>query len=242
MRKLPSMRMTRWPAAAAALAATAALATGCGSSDAGPEREVTVVGSGQVRGAPDILNADIGVEVTADNVSAAISRANDRAKAMTDAIIGAGATREDVRTTDVSIQPQYAGGQDGGNTVVGYRAGNSVRVVVRDLSKASGVLDSAIKAGGNETRLRSVSFAIDDNSQLLADARARAFADAKARAEQYAVLAGVRLTKVMTITEANSRDDDGAKLSGRDSAAQSVPLEPGTQTVTFTVKVTWGLG
>ncbi|MFD6154897.1 SIMPL domain-containing protein [Nocardia sp. NPDC060256] len=232
-------RMTHWPMVVAVLATATVVVTGCGSSDSGPEREVTVVGSGQVRGAPDILNADIGVEVTADNVSAAISRANDRAKAMTDAIVGAGATKEDVRTTDVSIQPQYAGGTD--NTVVGYRASNSVRVVVRDLSKASGVLDSAIKAGGNETRLRSVSFAIDDNSQLLADARARAFADAKARAEQYAVLAGVKLTKVITISEANSRDDNSAKMSTRDAAPQSVPLEPGTQTVTFTVKVTWGL-
>ncbi|MFI7003789.1 SIMPL domain-containing protein [Nocardia sp. NPDC050175] len=232
-------RMTRWPTVVAALATATVVVTGCGSSDSGPEREVTVVGSGQVRGAPDILNADIGVEVTADNVSAAISRANDRAKAMTDAIVSAGAIKEDVRTTDVSIQPQYAGGTD--STVVGYRASNSVRVVVRDLSKASGVLDSAIKAGGNETRLRSVSFAIDDNSQLLADARARAFADAKARAEQYAVLAGVKLTKVITISEANSRDDNSAKMSARDAAPQSVPLEPGTQTVTFTVKVTWGL-
>ncbi|MFC9435436.1 SIMPL domain-containing protein [Nocardia sp. NPDC057030] len=235
-------RMTRGVLPVAVLAAASVLGSGCGTGDSGAEREVTVVGSGQVRGAPDIVNADIGIEVTAEDVSAAITRANDKAKAMTDAIVGAGAIREDIRTTDVSIQPKYAGGPDGGNTVVGYRADNSVRVVVRDLSKASGVLDSAIRAGGNETRLRSVSFAIDDNSQLLADARARAFADAKARAEQYAVLAGVRLTKVITITEANGHDEASAKQSGRDAAAQSVPLEPGTQTVTFTVKVTWGLG
>nr|WP_194832707.1 SIMPL domain-containing protein [Nocardia sp. XZ_19_369] len=234
--------MTRWAAAGAAMAIGTVLMTGCGTEDTGPERHVTVVGSGQVRGAPDILNADLGVEVTAENVSAAIARANDKAKAMTDAVVGAGATREDVRTTDVSIQPQYSGGPTGGDTVIGYRATNSVRVVVRDLTKASGVLDSAIKAGGNETRLRSVSFAIDDNSQLLADARARAFADAKARAEQYAVLAGVTLTEVDTITEASSHDDDSAsKMSAQDAAPQSVPLEPGTQTVTFTVKVTWGL-
>ncbi|WP_069160743.1 SIMPL domain-containing protein [Nocardia altamirensis] len=235
-------RMTRWSAAVAVLAGAAVLVSGCGSADSGPQRDVTVVGTGQVRGAPDILNGDIGVEVTADNVSAAIARANEKAKAMTDAMVGAGAVREDVRTTDVSIQPQYAGGPNGGNTVVGYRATNSVRVVVRDLSKASGVLDSAIAAGGNETRLRSVSFAIDDNSKLLADARARAFADAKARAEQYAVLAGVKLTDVLTISEASTRDDS-PKTAARDAgSAASLPLEPGTQTVTFTVKVTWGLG
>ncbi|KIA64776.1 SIMPL domain-containing protein [Nocardia vulneris] len=223
---------------AAAVAAGAVLMTGCGKDESGPARDVTVVGTGQVRGAPDILNADLGVEVSADKVSAAITKANEKAKAMTDAMVAAGVTREDVRTTDVSIQPQYAGGSD--RTVIGYRAGNSVRVVVRELTKASGVLDAAIAAGGNETRLRGVSFAIDDNSQLLADARARAFADAKARAEQYAVLAGVQLSEVITISEASNRDES-PKYSARDAAPQSVPLEPGTQTVTFTVKVTWGL-
>ncbi len=61
-------------------AATAALTvslTACGSSD-NAAKEVTVVGSGQVRGAPDILNADIGIEVVAPDVSGAVSEANDK--------------------------------------------------------------------------------------------------------------------------------------------------------------------
>ncbi|QIS06579.1 DUF541 domain-containing protein [Nocardia brasiliensis] len=231
--------MTQWVAVAAAVTVSTVVLAGCGKDEPGAERDVTVVGTGQVRGAPDILNADLGVEVRADKVSAAVAKANEKAKAMTDAMAEAGVTREDVRTTDVSIQPEYAGGTDR-NTVVGYRAGNSVRVVVRDLAKASAVLDAAVAAGGNETRLRGVSFAIDDNSQLLADARARAFADAKARAEQYAVLAGVQLSGVRTINEASNREERPT-MSARDAAPQSVPLEPGTQTVTFTVKVTWGL-
>ncbi|MEV6431143.1 SIMPL domain-containing protein [Nocardia sp. NPDC051463] len=233
-------RNTRVTAAIAAAAGTAVLLSGCGRSDSGPDREVTVVGSGQVRGAPDTLNADLGVEVNADNVSAAIGGANDKAKAMTDTMVAAGLPREDARTTEVSIQPQYAGGPNGNQTIVGYRATNSLHIVVRDLSKASAILDSGVKAGGNETRLRGVSFALDDDSRLLADARSRAFDDAKSRAEHYAVLAGLKLTDVITITEASSRDDNPKAL--RDGAAESFALEPGTQTVTFTVKVTWGLG
>ncbi|MFI9506682.1 SIMPL domain-containing protein [Nocardia sp. NPDC052566] len=233
--------MTRGAAAIAAIAGTGLLLTGCGSADGGADRDVTVVGTGKVRGAPDSLNADIGVEVTADNVSAAISGANEKSKAMTDAMVAAGASREDIRTNDVAIQPQYANGPDGGNTVIGYRATNMVHVVVRDLPKASAVLDGAIKAGGNETRLRGVSFALDDNSKLLSDARARAFADAKSRAEQYAVLAGLKLKDVKTISEASNRDDiSNAKVAG--SAPDAFALEPGTQTVTFSVKVTWSLG
>ena len=58
------------PALAAAAALTFAL-TGCSSSDSA-DKVVTVVGSGEVRGAPDILNADIGIEVSAPDVSAAV--------------------------------------------------------------------------------------------------------------------------------------------------------------------------
>lgn len=221
-----------------AVVATGLLLTGCGSSDTGRERDVTVVGTGQVRGAPDILNADLGVEVTAANVSAAVTGANDKARAMTDAMVAAGAAREDIRTDDLAIQPEYA--QDG-RLITGYRATNMVHVVIRDLPKASAVLDAAVQAGGDDTRMRNVSFALDDNSKLLSDARARAFADAKSRAEQYAVLAGLKLKEVITISEADNRGDTPKGMAG-DGARESLSLAPGTQTVTFTVKVTWSLG
>ncbi|WP_280448329.1 SIMPL domain-containing protein, partial [Nocardia brasiliensis] len=94
--------------------------------------------------------------------------------------------------------------------------------------------------GGKEPGLGGVFFAIDENALRWPVARPRGFADAKARAEQYAVLAGVQLSGVITISEASDRDES-PKYSARDAAPQSVPLEPGTQTVTFTVKVTWGL-
>ncbi|MBF6175377.1 SIMPL domain-containing protein [Nocardia blacklockiae] len=223
--------------AVAALAGTTALLSGCGGSDhAEPSRDVTVVGTGQVRGAPDTLNADLGVEVTAPDVSTAIQTANGRAAAVNDAVAAAGVAREDIRTTDVSLQPQY--GPD--RTVTGYRATNTVHLTVRDLSKASGVLDAAVRAGGNEARIDGVSFALDDNSKLLADARARAFADAKSRAEQYAVLSGLKLREVKSINE--TRSGGGEPPTPRAQFARpDVPLEPGLQTVTFDVTVTWNM-
>lgn len=221
----------------AVLAGTAVLLSGCGSADSGISREVTVVGTGQVRGAPDTLNADVGVEVTAPDVSTAIANANGKARAITDAMVTAGAKREDIRTTDVSVQPQY--GPD--HTVTGYTATDTVHVVVRDLPKASAVLTSAVQAGGNDTRIRGVSFALDDNSKLLADARAGAFADAKARADQYAVLSGLKLKEVKTINETSSGESTPPQAKTQ-FATPDVPLEPGQQTVTFTVTVTWTMG
>ncbi|MCM6777414.1 SIMPL domain-containing protein [Nocardia sp. CDC159] len=233
--------MRRITGIAAALAGTAVLVSGCGHSDSGSDsaREVTVVGNGQVRGAPDILNADLGVAVTAGDVSTAVDTANSRAKAVTDAVIGAGAKREDVQTADVSVQPQYGPDQK----VTGYNATNSLHIVVRELPKASAILAAAVQAGGNETRVQGVSFALDDNSKLLADARARAFADAKARAEQYAVLAGLKLREVKTVSESASGGAPPPPGPRYNQAPMSdVPLEPGMQTVTFNVTVTWTLG
>jgi len=229
--------MRRISGSVAVLAGAATLLTGCGSSGPTPHRNVTVIGSGQVQGAPDTLNSDLGVEVTAPDVSTAIGTASTQAKAVIDAMVAAGARREDIRTSDVSVQPQYSTD----HTVTGYSSRNTVHVVVRDLTKASAILGAATQAGGNDTRINAVSFALDDNSKLLADARARAFADAKARAEQYAVLSGLKLGSVKTINETSSGDSTPPPTFRNQAAAPDIPLEPGMQTVTFTVTVKWEL-
>lgn len=226
------------------LAVATALAislTGCASSD-NPTKDVTVVGTGEVRGAPDILSAGVGVEVVAPDVSGAVSQANEKARAMIDAMVAAGAAAEDIQTSDLSVQPQYdgSGGPYGGATVTGYRATNSVRVVVRDLSTASAVLDAGIAAGGDAARLNTVAFDIDDDSALLADARARAFEDARNRAEQYADLSGTSLSNVITITEAPG-STDGPMMRAPEASMGDMMIAPGTQQVSFEVTVTWAL-
>lgn len=232
MRRMLSIRAT---ALCAATAGVALLVTGCGSSSSDHDRDVSVVGTGQVRGAPDVLNADLGAQVIASDVSTAVDGVNAKATAMADAMVNAGVKREDIQTSELSVQPEY--GPEGRN-ITGYRASNSVHVVVRDLTKASAALDAAVKAGGNDTRISNVSFNLEDNSKLLSDARARAFEDAKSRAQQYADLAGLKLGDVETISEESS---SGPNTPMRADAAPEFKLEPGQQTVTFTVNVTWNL-
>jgi uncharacterized protein YggE len=230
-----------------ALIAFATLTLGAGtvacSESTDNPREVTVVGTGEVRGAPDILNADIGVEVIAPDVSGAVSEANAHVQAIIDAVTAAGVAREDVRTTEVTLQPEYSMPGVGGGTraVSGYRATNTVRITIRELGNASQILDDAVRAGGDAARLGNVAFAIEDDSQLLADARANAFDDAKTRAEQYADLADVSLGEVITINETSSGSPSPSPPASAADELSAIPLEPGTQTVTFNVTVTWGL-
>ena len=229
---------------AAVGAAIAALA-GCDSnsstaSGANP-RQVTVVGSGQVQGVPDTLTANVGIEFTAPDVTAAMNQTNDRQQAVIDALVGAGLDRQKISTTQVTLTPQYSNpGPNGTATISGYRATNTIEVKIHPTDTASRMLALIVGTGGDATRISSVSYSIADDSQLVKDARARAFNDAKDRAAQYAQLSGLKLGRVLSISE-ETGGTPAAKVPFAPTRAMptAVPLEPGQQTVSFSVTAVW---
>lgn len=220
--------------------AIAAVASAC---DHDPEkvghnpRQVTVVGSGHVQGVPDTLTADVSVEFVAPDVTAAMNQTNDRQQAVITALTGIGVQRKDISTTNVSLQPQY---DPTGATISGYRAANAIRVRIHPADSASRVLAVVVDTGGAATRINSVSYSIADDSQLVKDARSRAFQDAKDRAAQYAQLSGLGLGKIISISETSGGGPPPGVPAPR-MMPSAVPLEPGQQTVSFSVTAVWEL-
>jgi uncharacterized protein len=153
-------------------------------------------------------------------------------------VTGAGIDRKDISTTGVSLQPQY---DNVGGAITGYRAGNSIRVKIHPTDSASHVLAAIVGAGGDATRINSVSYSIADDSQLVKDARARAFQDAKNRADQYAQLSGLKLGKIISISEASGATAPVPGPLRGGAMPSAVPLEPGQQTVSFSVTAVWEL-
>ncbi|MGA5462949.1 SIMPL domain-containing protein [Mycobacterium sp. NPDC050041] len=200
-------------------------------------RQVTVVGEGQVQGTPDLLTANVSMEFIAPDVTAAMNQSSDRQQAVINALVDAGIERKDINTTQVSLQPQF--GPDS-VAIAGYRASNSLDVKIRDLGKASQVLALIVSTGGDAARINSVNYSIEDDSQLIRDARARAFEDAKSRAEQYAGLSGLDLGDVISISEL-AGETPPVPMQAPRAAMESVPLEPGQQSVGFTVTAVWEL-
>jgi uncharacterized protein len=219
------------------------------SSKAGPSviptadpdtRQVTVVGSGEVQGRPDTLTAQISIEATAPDVTAAMNQTSDRMQAVINALVNSGIDKNDIATTNVTLQPQYGGGDS--PSIISYQASNSVTVKIRNLNTASQTLGLIGTTGGDATRINSVSYAIDDDSQLVRDARTRAFDDAKDRAEQYAQLAGLTLGDVISISEsAGTTPPTPTPTPMPRAAMEAVPMEPGQQTVSFSVTAIWEL-
>jgi uncharacterized protein YggE len=202
-------------------------------------RQVTVVGSGKVQGTPDTVTVDAAIETIAPDATSALNQSNDRMTAVLDAVKSQGIDPKDIGTTGVTLQPQYGDNSD----ITAYRASNSIEVKVRKFDVASQVITALQTAGGNATRINSVKLSIEDDSQLVKDARTRAFNDAKDRAEQYAGLSGLDLGKVISISEAGANVPPPTPMPRYDSMAEAaVPMEPGQQTVGFSVTVVWELG
>jgi uncharacterized protein YggE len=222
----------------AGLAACDASSTSAPSGDANNVRQVTVVGSGKVQGTPDTVIVNAAIESIAADATSALNQTNERMSAVIDAVVQQGVDRKDVSTTAVSLQPQY-----GDNSVItGYQASNSIAVKIRKIDAASPTIAAIQTSGGNATRINSVNFSIEDDSQLVKDARSRAFNDAKDRAQQYAELSGMDLGKVISITEAGATVPPPQPMPRFDAMQAAVPLEPGQQTVGFSVTVVWELG
>ncbi|MBO0680757.1 SIMPL domain-containing protein [Mycolicibacterium sp. S2-37] len=228
-------------AATLAVAGVSACDANSGPTPGTPEgtRQVTVVGEGQVQGTPDTLTANVGMEAIAADVTGAMNQSSERQQAVITALVDAGIDRKDINTTQVSLQPQF--GADG-TAIIGYRASNTIDVKIRDVSAASQALALIVSSGGDSTRINSIDYSIEDDSQLIRDARARAFEDAKSRAEQYAELSGLDLGKVVSISESSGSMPPPQPMPMRGAeAAMAVPLEPGRQTVGFNVTVIWEL-
>ena len=145
------------------------------------------------------MTANVSIEFTAPDATAAMNQASVRQQAVIDALAGSGIDQADISTTNVTLQPQFGGGDN--PTITGYQANNSIAVKIRRLDAASQTLALIGTTGGDATRINSVSYSIEDDSQMVRDARTRAFDDAKDRAEQYAQLSGMTLGDVISISE-----------------------------------------
>jgi uncharacterized protein len=198
---------------------------------AAPGARITVTGTGTVSGTPDQLMLYMGVQTTGSSVTAALQRANR----------ATGVRGTDIQTSGLSIQPDYTGNS---TIPAGYGVSESINVTLRTLPAAGTQISDAVRAGGNATQVDGVSLNLNDTSSLLAAARAKAAADARTKAAQYARALGMSLGPVVSVSEQHPAPVlpmFAAPSAGR-AAPSPVPVSPGSQQVTVTVTAVFALG
>lgn len=213
------------------------------STDQGTPAEGSIIvsGTGRVAVSPDVADLRLGVVVTRPTVDAARVEAASTMTAILAALDTAGVERRDVRTSLVSVQPRYDYRDGKAPLLTGYEISELVEVTVRDLERVGDVIDGTLAAGA--TRLDDLSFRVADPTAAEREARQRAMAEARARADVLAEAAGISVTGVVGIVEGGAAPPvplPRMKAERMMMAADvSTPVEAGTTEITVSVTVTY---
>ncbi len=197
---------------------------------------VTVTGEATIAAIPDTALIRIGVSSPGKTARAA-GEAN--AKDMTvvlAAIKESGVADRDIQTTVLALQPQYDPNKTGAARLIGFLANNQVIVKIRDIGQLPAILDRAISAGANE--MSGIEFVVSDQSKMLDKARTEAIADARRKAELYASTAGMKVGRVMSISEEGTASPPRTFQATRAGAAA---VAPGEQMLRAVVTVSYEL-
>src|SRR6202165_769879 len=184
---------------AAAVIAGALLATPALAQTVVPPSVISVTGEATVSVPPDQAQIDGGVTSEAKTAREASDANNTAMGKVLLALKGAGIEEKDVQTSRLSLQPQSAPNRTGPPAISGYRASNRVTIRVRDVAKVANAIDTLVGAGANE--IGGINFVVSQASKLLDEARERAVADARRKAEIYGKAAGVTLGAPLSISE-----------------------------------------
>ena len=224
--------------AVAVVAGSALVLAAAPAGAAVPAGKIVVDATGTVEATPDSMTVNIGVRSRAETAAAALDRANTLVAQVVQVLKGAGVRDRDLKTTELSIGPEY---QSDPNKPVAYVATNVVRATVRDLSKAGAVADAAARAAGDDVILQGVSFDVQHPTGAQRRARVAAVKAARDQAQRLARAAGMKLGDVVSIRE--TATSGGPIVTERLAAASdAIPVEPGTQQVSVTIHVVFTTG
>ncbi len=203
---------------------------------------VTVDGTGKAAGTPDTMVTTLGVDVRGASPSTALDGANKAMAKVQKAFLARGVAAKDLKTTGLSVSPVYVYGK-GKATLHGYEANEQLQATLRNLSTAGKTISAVVTIGGKSVTMQGISLDLEGNGTLVKDARADAYADAKAKAEQYAKLAGRTLGPVVSVSEhvAQPSSDSYPFAAASAAAGASVPIQAGSQAVSVNVTVVWTL-
>ncbi|MFC2051473.1 SIMPL domain-containing protein [Chloroflexota bacterium] len=207
---------------------------------------IWVNGEGKVTVVPDIATLRLGIEVEETSVAIAQPKAVEAMDKVRTTLTKNGVADKDIKTQHFSIQKVTRWDNTRQEEVmIGYRVTNMVTAKIRDIDKTGTIIDAVAEAGGDLTRIDSISFSVDDPSAHYSEAREKAMAEAKAKAKQLAGLADVTLGKPTYISESSYtpgpiyRQDMIEKAAG--APAAETPVSPGEIEIILNVQITYAI-
>ncbi len=234
----------------AALAGTALLAPAAGASAqapaaliqplAGTRLDVNAVG--EVSRTPDIAIISAGVATRSASASGAIQENATRMERVRAALKRAGIADRDVQTSTISLNPEYRYQDNQPPQLVGYTASNQVNIRFRDIRNTGRILDALVAEGANQ--INGPTLTIDKPETALDEARGKAVAAGRARAELYARSLGMRVVRLLSVSESGGQFSPRPMAMMRAEAggvAADTKIDPGEQQLQVTLAMSFEL-
>lgn len=201
-----------------------------------------VVATGEVTRVPDIARISAGVVTQAPTAQAALSANSAQMNRVIAALRRAGVAERDIQTSAVNLSPNYRYAENQPPMLTGYGASNQVTIRFRDIRTSGTILDTLVREGANQ--INGPSLEIDKPEPALDEARVLAVRTARARADVYARAAGMRVVRILLISESGGdyRPPPPPMMMARgESADASTKIVPGEQAVSVSVSVSFEL-
>jgi len=200
-------------------------------------RQITVIGQGHVDTVPDMATITLGVVSEGKTAAIALSENSQSLAKILVLLKQAGIEERDIQTRNLSLSPRWnnRSSKSGPPEIIGFIARNTVSVRVRDLDKLGEVLDASVKTGANS--FQGLGFGLQQPASAQNQARQNAVKDAVAKARLYADAAGVKLGKVIIITE-SARQGGGPVAYARMAEMDSAPVPVARGEISTTSSVT----
>lgn len=204
------------------------------------QRQISVVGRGEIKAVPDMAVISVGVETEAKTPSEALSENTSRMSVVMARLEEAGIAANDLQTSQLSVWPIYADRPTNSNErkITSYRASNQLRVTLRDIERIGKILDQAVGDGANT--VNGPSFSVANPEPVLQAARDAAVKDAIAKAKRYAAAADVKLGEVIRIDEAG-RTPVIARQMRAEARVASTPIAVGETRISAEVAMVFAI-
>ena len=202
-----------------------------------------VTASGKVSRVPDLAIITAGVMTRSASASGAIGDNARRMERVRNALRRAGIADRDIQTSSINLNPDYRY-QDGQPPVLtGYQASNNVSIRFRDIRKSGEILDALVAEGANQ--LNGPSLTIDRPEPALDEARVKALAAGRARADLYARSLGMRVVRLLSVSEPGGfvrpMSYASAEAITVTGSRTKTDIEPGSQEIEASVAMSFEL-
>jgi uncharacterized protein len=200
--------------------------------------------TGEATRIPDLAIISAGVQTLQPTATAAIEENSTRMERVRAALKRAGIEDKDIQTSTISLNPEYQYDQNRPPRLTGYRATNSVNVKFRDLRRTGAILDALVAEGANQ--INGPSLTIDKPEEAYDEARVKAIAAGRARADLYARALGKRIVRLLSVSESGAYVPPPMPMAYARDAVQAqgaakTEIDPGTQQLQATVSMSFEL-